>query len=188
MKIKYGTVTSGVLLMLLSLFIAAPAMAADTVNHFVPLSGSEKIAGLFGNFNSAALFLGGILAACGMLAGIAKTANNGELLDQRKSSLWVPIRFAIGIALLIPTSSGYCVAQQVIMTVAQSSVAAASMFAPQSNMTGRYLEADKSALSNTSDDANQYDMVQSYTLLDVESNQYDLTKPSSARKGGSYED
>lgn len=154
MKIKWGMVASGLLLMLLSLFIADPAMAAEvfqaasgdtsSAQLIDPLSGSGKIAGLFGNFNAAVLFLGGILTAYGMLTSIAQTAHDGEMLGRRFSSLWVPIRVSLGIAAIVPVGSGYCVAQQVIIYVAQSGVAAAS------GIWGQYVEADQSELAKTS--------------------------------------
>lgn len=153
MKIKWGMVASGLLLMLLSLFIADPAMAAEvfqaasgdtsSAQLIDPLSGSGKIAGLFGNFNAAVLFLGGILTAYGLLTGIAQTAHDGEMLGRRFSSLWVPIRVSLGIAAIVPVGSGYCVAQQVIIYVAQSGVAAAS------GIWGQYVEADQSELAKT---------------------------------------
>lgn len=68
--------------------------------------------------NSGALIVGGILAAYTILAGTVGTAHDGEMLGKRLSSVWVPIRYSIGTALVLPViSGGYCVIQLLVMWV-----------------------------------------------------------------------
>lgn len=144
---------AGLLLVALALFADA-AMAADlfampsgdkSASQMIdPIASSGKIATLFGTFNAAILFLGGILSAYGVLAGVAQTAHDGEMLGRRWSSLWVPIRVSLGIAAIVPVGNGFCMAQQVVMYVAQSGVGAAA------GMWGAYVDMDQNDVSSTS--------------------------------------
>jgi len=77
--------------------------------------GSDSLSGLFGLMNSAALTLGGLIAAYTVLAGAMQTAHEGEMGGKAFSSLWVPIRTVIGAALVVPVSSGYCLVQVLVM-------------------------------------------------------------------------
>lgn len=130
-KMKKGALLTGLMLILLAC-VSDAAMAADIfampagdmtiqtmMNPVFGDSASSKISGLFGTFNAAVLFLGGILTAYGIFSGVAQTAHDGEMLGRRFSSLWVPIRVSIGIAAIVPINNGYCPAQMIVNTVAQ---------------------------------------------------------------------
>lgn len=54
-----------------------------------------------------ALFIGvaGLLAAYITIFGTAQTAQHGKFLGQRWDSMWVPLRIALGVALLVPVPS-----------------------------------------------------------------------------------
>ena len=68
--------------------------------------------------NSGALIVGGILAAYTILAGTVGTAHDGQMLGKKLSSVWVPIRYSIGTALVLPViGGGYCVIQLLVMWV-----------------------------------------------------------------------
>ncbi|MHA4870823.1 DotA/TraY family protein [Duganella sp. PWIR1] len=64
--------------------------------------------------NGAALIIAGCLACYTMIFGTVSTAHDGEVLGRRWSSVWVPIRTAWGMALIIPVKGGYCTAQFII--------------------------------------------------------------------------
>lgn len=86
----------------------------------------------FGNsittFNSAVLALGGILAAYTILAGTLGTAHDGEMLGKKFSSVWIPIRYALGTALVLPVlPGGYCIMQQIVMWLVVQGVGLADM-------------------------------------------------------------
>ncbi len=73
----------------------------------------------FGNviatLNGVALLLGGIFAAYTIIAGTLGTAHDGEMLGKKFSSMWVPLRTALGTAFVLPILSGsYCVAQAIV--------------------------------------------------------------------------
>jgi len=145
MNKRFGFITAGLLLLLAS--IANGALAAEAMPWAMPASesavndvlspifggilggnasGSSPVASLFGNLNAALLILGGILGAYGILAGTAQTAHDGEVLGKRWSSLWVPIRLALGMAMIVPTGNGYCGAQMFVAWIGQQGVAVAA--------------------------------------------------------------
>lgn len=67
-------------------------------------------------FNGGVLIIGGVLAAYTILAGTLGTAHDGEMLGKKFSSVWIPIRYSVGTALVLPVvSGGYCVMQAIVM-------------------------------------------------------------------------
>lgn len=86
------------------------------------------IAEMFGKFNTAMLALGAIVLAYTLVAGVMQTAHDGEVLGKRYSSLWVPIRTTVAIAVLIPVSgSGYAPIQQITMYAARLGIGLADV-------------------------------------------------------------
>jgi defect in organelle trafficking protein DotA len=80
-------------------------------------SGSQIMGIIFNVFNSAILALGGIVMMYIILVSTMNTAHEGQMLGQKWSSIWVPVRATMGLALLIPKSSGYCLMQIFVMWV-----------------------------------------------------------------------
>ncbi|ONU48841.1 DotA/TraY family protein [Burkholderia cenocepacia] len=67
-------------------------------------------------FNGGCLIIGGILAAYTILAGTLNTAHDGEMLGKKFSSVWIPVRYSVGTALVLPVvGGGYCVMQALVM-------------------------------------------------------------------------
>lgn len=66
-------------------------------------------------FVAFALMLGGVLAAYTLIAGTMQTAHDGEMLGKKWSSMWLPIRLAVGAALLLPAAGGFCAAQVLVL-------------------------------------------------------------------------
>lgn len=78
-------------------------------------SSSDAFSGVITTFNAAALTVGGILVAYTIFAGTMGTAHDGEMLGKKFSSVWVPIRTAVGTALVLPVmTGGYCVMQALV--------------------------------------------------------------------------
>lgn len=79
--------------------------------------GNDAFAGSISTFNGAVLIVGGILATYTLLAGTLGTAHDGEMLGKKFSSVWIPIRYALGTALVLPVigTGGYCMMQQIVM-------------------------------------------------------------------------
>ncbi|KTD49856.1 DotA [Legionella rubrilucens] len=88
-------------------------------------SGSQIMGSMFSVFNSAVLALGGIVIMYTLLVSTMNTAQEGQMLGQKWSSIWVPVRSTLGLALLIPKASGYCLMQIFVMWVVLQGVGAA---------------------------------------------------------------
>ncbi|HVT61955.1 MAG TPA: type IVB secretion system protein DotA, partial [Legionellaceae bacterium] len=88
-------------------------------------TGSQIMGRMFGVFNAAVLALGGIVVTYTLIVGTMNTSHEGQFLGQKWSSIWIPVRSTIGLALLIPKASGYCLMQIFIMWVVVQGVGAA---------------------------------------------------------------
>jgi defect-in-organelle-trafficking protein DotA len=88
-------------------------------------TGSQIMGTMFGVFNSAVLAIGGIIIMYTLMVSTMNTAHEGQMLGQKWSSIWVPLRATLGLALLIPKSTGYCVMQIFIMWIVVQGVGAA---------------------------------------------------------------
>lgn len=88
-------------------------------------TGSQIMGQMFGVFNSAVLALGGIIIMYTLLVSTMNTAHEGQMLGQKWSSIWVPLRSTLGLALLIPKATGYCLMQVFVMWIVVQGVGAA---------------------------------------------------------------
>ncbi|WP_171986525.1 DotA/TraY family protein, partial [Burkholderia cenocepacia] len=80
--------------------------------------GADAVASAMGIFNGCILVVGGILATYTLLAGTIGTAHDGEMLGKKFSSIWIPIRYALGTALVLPVvGGGYNIMQQIVMWI-----------------------------------------------------------------------
>ncbi len=136
------------LLILLSTFfpVLALAAASDTMSFAPPASdisvaflgnlfglvdgvlhgtGSQIMGAMFTVFNAAVLGLGGIVMMYIILVSTMNTAHEGQMLGQKWSSIWVPVRATIGLSFLIPKTSGYCLMQIFVMWVVLQGVGVA---------------------------------------------------------------
>jgi defect-in-organelle-trafficking protein DotA len=100
-------------------------MIFGNVDGVLQSQGSQILGVMFGIFNAAILGLGGIIVLYTLVVSTLNTAQEGEYLGKKWSSLWIPIRSAMGIALLVPKASGYSVIQIFVMWVVLQGVAAA---------------------------------------------------------------
>ncbi len=88
-------------------------------------TGSQIMGTMFGVFNAAVLALGGIVIMYTLMVSTMNTAHEGQMLGQKWSSIWIPVRSTLGLALLIPKASGYCLMQIFVMWVVIQGVGAA---------------------------------------------------------------
>lgn len=88
-------------------------------------SGSQIMGALFGVFNAAVLAIGGIIISYTTVVSTMNTAQEGEMLGHKWSSIWIPLRSTAGLALLIPKASGYCMMQIFVMWIIVQGVGAA---------------------------------------------------------------
>lgn len=86
------------------------------------LGGSNPLVNVIGVFNGAVLAIGGILLFYTLIAGTMQTAHDGSVLGRKWSSLWLPIRTALGVAAIIPIKGGYALIQYAVIWLAMQGV------------------------------------------------------------------
>lgn len=138
---------------------------------FGPLvgAGDSEFSSVIGAFNAAMLLLAGILVAYTLVAGTMSTAHDGEMLGKRWSSMWIPIRTALGAAMIFPLGSGFCAIQYIVMWIAMQGIgfadkmvtafmeqqydSTAESFTPPSNFQARRQLLEKWLVASTCEEA-----------------------------------
>ncbi len=96
-------------------------------NSNVPDSfGASVIGELFRVFNSWMLVFAVVILMYIVFIGTLTTAHEGKVMGEWKS-LWIPLRAALAVAMLVPQAGGYCLAQKLVMYIVLAGVAAANM-------------------------------------------------------------
>lgn len=129
---------------------------------------ADGMAAAIRTFNGAILIIGGIFATYTILSGTIGTAHDGEMLGKKFSSVWIPIRYMVGTALVLPVISGsYCCMQAIVMWLVTQGVGLADM-TWSSYMTTQNLQAAMST-SITPPDVNAfaYKVFESQVCLDL---------------------
>lgn len=85
-------------------------------------AGSNPIGPIVEVFNSAVLMVAGCMFAYTQLMGTLATAHEGEVLGKRWSSMWVPLRLALGASVLMPVKSGFCIMQMIVLWMAMQGI------------------------------------------------------------------
>ncbi len=78
-------------------------------------AGETALGQVFGVINMALLAVGSFWLTYNIGSGVAQTAQDGEFLGKRFSSLWVPIRLAGGVVSLVPVFKGWALCQLIIL-------------------------------------------------------------------------
>lgn len=89
--------------------------------------GDSIIADMFSTFNAGLLAVGVFWFAYNVAAATVQTAEGGEFMGQRFSTIWLPIRFGVGISALVPMFGGYCGAQVLMMYFAKLGIGLANL-------------------------------------------------------------
>lgn len=97
------------------------------VNGLLHGSGSQIMGQMFAKFNSGILVLAGFVVFYTTILGLLSSAQEGEFLGKKYSSFFVPLRTALGIILIAPTTTGYSWIQVVVMWMVLQGVGAANM-------------------------------------------------------------
>ena len=80
------------------------------------LTGSGSIMpAIFEVFNTIALGLGSIVVMFTLVASVLAISNQGNDLGKKWSSMWLPLRTTIGVAVLLPIKGGYSLLQAMLM-------------------------------------------------------------------------
>lgn len=148
-SLKVGKISFPVILIALILFFqigavfaqAQPEVSYEPKSTDVSISvlksiigdwslGEHGVAPIFSGammaFNAGVLVFATAIFAYTAIVGTLQSAHDGQMLGKQWSTVWVPIRFTAGIALLIPTASGLCLAQLGMLWVLGQGVGLAS--------------------------------------------------------------
>ncbi len=96
-----------------------------TVGSVLGGSGPQLLGTMFQVFNTAVLALGSVIVTYTTVVSILLTAHEGEALGKKFHSMWIPMRTVMGIAALVPTSTGYSYLQICLMWLIIQGVGAA---------------------------------------------------------------
>lgn len=133
----------------LVIFLLASSVFADELGRFTPAetdlsmralkdiigdwtnpgsasSVTPLLQGAMMTFNTGVLVFATAIFAYAAIVGTLQSAHDGQLLGKQWSTVWVPIRFTAGIAMLIPTASGLCMAQMGMLWVLSNGIGLAS--------------------------------------------------------------
>lgn len=69
-------------------------------------------------FNSGLLLLASLAVGWHLLQGLVSTAHDGKALGGRWHQIWAPARVVLGLGMLTPLASGFCLAQILVLQVA----------------------------------------------------------------------
>ena len=134
-------------------------------------NGQQVIGKMFYQFNLGVLSLIGIMLCYSIFSTSLRCANEGSFQNQGKSIVYVFIKIIVGITLVIPsTSTGYCIAQEIVMKTVMASISAADALWDECL---DYIGSGHSLFSNPSDDNTP-------TLNDI------LVGPSGEIEGAAY--
>jgi defect in organelle trafficking protein DotA len=101
-------------------------MIFGTVGTILNGSGGPLFGELFRIFNIIVFTLGSILLSYTTIVSMINTAQEGEVMGRKWSSLWLPLRSALGMGVLLPLSSGYSLIQVMMMWVVLQGIGAAN--------------------------------------------------------------
>jgi conjugal transfer/type IV secretion protein DotA/TraY len=88
--------------------------------------GGPLVGQIFSIFNIGVLTIGSIVVMYTVLLSTINTAQEGEVMGKKWSSIWIPIRAAGGIAMLLPTATGFSLIQIMMMGLILNGVHAAN--------------------------------------------------------------
>lgn len=90
--------------------------------------GSGSVLGsMFATFNAGLLAVGVFWFAYNVVAATVESGESGEFMGRRISTIWMPIRFGVGIVSLVPAFNGFCGAQVIMMYFAKMGIGLANL-------------------------------------------------------------
>lgn len=118
-----------------------------------PNGGKDAFGSAIEKFNGAMLMIGGILYCYTLISSIINTAQDGEMLGKKFSSAWIPIRYTLGTAMILPVFHGYAVIQKLLMWVIIQGIALGGM------IWSAYMEIPYQQANTTIQETTKYDVL-----------------------------
>lgn len=86
-------------------------------------SSGDVFSSIVGIFNLLVLVVAGLMFFYNITVGVLQSAHEGQVLGQRWSSLWAPLRviFAVGMLVPVPSTGGYNLAQMGVAYIVKGS-------------------------------------------------------------------
>jgi conjugal transfer/type IV secretion protein DotA/TraY len=109
-------------------------------------AGETALGSVFGVINMSLLALGSIFLSYNVVVGIAQTAQDGEFMGKRFSSLWVPIRLGLGVVSLVPVYKGWAICQLLMLGAAVSGVGIGNL---ATSAVSKYVDTNYGTVTNT---------------------------------------
>lgn len=100
-----------------------PILQPTAASADLAITGTGNLGEIFRTFNLGIAFFGTLIILFLTIVGVLQSGNDGEFLGKRWHSMWVPVRFSVGSALMLPlTSSGYSMVQAMVLWIAMQGV------------------------------------------------------------------
>ncbi|WP_336654359.1 DotA/TraY family protein [Leclercia adecarboxylata] len=98
-------------------------------NIMIPLFDPEQspFGSISAVFLGGVLMIGGVLAAYTIIHGTVATAHDGEVLGNRWSAVWIPLRTGFGLAMILPIKNGFCAIQMIVVWLATQGIGFADL-------------------------------------------------------------
>jgi conjugal transfer/type IV secretion protein DotA/TraY len=109
-------------------------------------SGETALGSVFGVINMSLLAIGSIFLSYNVVVGIAQTAQDGEFIGKRFSSMWVPIRLGAGVVSLVPVYHGWAICQLLMLGATMSGVGIANL---ATSVVSKYVDTTYGTVVNT---------------------------------------
>ncbi|XVJ95766.1 DotA/TraY family protein (plasmid) [Burkholderia vietnamiensis] len=74
----------------------------------------DAFSGMMGEWNSSVLMIGGMLAAYLIFTGTLSSAHSADFFGKVMDPMWLPIRYPIFTASILPMVKGYCLMQVIV--------------------------------------------------------------------------
>ncbi|MDD2749145.1 MAG: DotA/TraY family protein [Acidithiobacillus sp.] len=112
--------------MLTSILAKTVGPSINQITHVGGTTAVSDITKLLMDINTLVLIVGGLLLTYVIGASVLKTAHEGEPMGQKWSSMWIPVKAAVGAALILPVSGlgGLSAAQGIVIWLLAFSIGA----------------------------------------------------------------
>lgn len=150
-----------------------------------PAGGETVLGNVMMILNASLLSLGTIWLTYNISAGVAQTAQDGEFLGKRFSSLWIPARLTAGIVSLVPIFKGFALSQLFMIWFAVMGVGIGNL---ASSEVAKYLDQHGTVVNVPVTSVNQKFVADLY-LINLCTSAYNATTtgaPFAGRVTGNY--